>query len=257
MNMRKFITTIISLVIVVTYFTLPGCSSVENSVPTAIPVPTAGAASEGASSDPSEPSSAAEASDSSIPETADVVRSAGKFENITFSVVSEGENSSRAIFRVEEVLDFNPNTITAELETDSLSGEVHFDGRPSVIQLDIHQLRSDQDFRDRFVRSRLFPDNREAVLTFDSLLPLPNGFGEGETVDTEIEGTLKVKNTERTVKFSITARDDGDSIFVLGKATFTWEDVGLTRENVEAGGPVVSVSDEVTTEILLRLVPKN
>ena len=180
---------------------------------------------------------------------------AAELEYARFTISTEGDDASMAIFRVEEVLNRSPATILVELSTNVLEGEVNFDGNDSNIRLDVHALMSDQTFRDRYVRQRLFPDSRYAVFNLRSLLPLPAGFVEGDEIRTEVSGTLSIKEVETLLSFDIEARNDGDVIFILGRTTFTWEDVGLQISDVTAAQPVVSVADTVEVEILLKLVP--
>ena len=88
-----------------------------------------------ASTPTSEP--APEPTEAPVPEA----RAAGEVEGITF-VVGEG---SKATFKVREELASVPLPFDAEVSTTALSGEVHLDGRDSVIEMDLHQLSSDDD----------------------------------------------------------------------------------------------------------------
>ena len=65
---------------------------------------------------------------------------ADHYQGITF-VVSEG---SEPTFTVEEQLVRLPLPNDAVMRTTALSGEVQLDGRPSVIEIDLQQLSSDQ-----------------------------------------------------------------------------------------------------------------
>ena len=168
----------------------------------------------------------------------------GSYDGVTYAV---GEGSE-ATFTVEEKLASLPLPNDAVVRTTALSGEVHFDGRPSVIEIDLHKLESDQSRRDRYIRERMFPNDPIAVFTLPDTRPLPDGFAEGEEVATEITGQLTIRGVEAPVTFQIEARDDGDVVHILGRTSFVWADFGMTAPSV---GSFVRVTDEVAVEILI------
>ena len=96
-------------------------------------------------------------------------REVGDYDGVTF-VVSEG---SEATFTVTEQLANLPLPIDAVMRTTGLSGEVYLDGRPSTILLDLHSMSSDSDFRDGYVRSRMFGGYDVATFTVEAPDPLP------------------------------------------------------------------------------------
>ena len=182
----------------------------------------------------------------------DPEREIGTYQGVTF-LVGEG---SEATFTVGERLVRLPLPNDAVMRTMALSGEVYMDGRPSVIELDLHQLSSDQDLRDSWVRNRMFPNDPIAVFTiFDAsyvISALPGEFVRGEVATGEIAGQLKIRGIEVPLIFEIEARDDGDVLFILGRTTFTWEEFQIP---VPAARPVISVQDEVRVEVLLVVRP--
>ena len=168
-------------------------------------------------------------------------------EGVTF-LVGMG---SEATFTVREKLANLPLPNDAVMRTTALSGEVHFDGRPSVITIDLHQLGSDQERRDRYVRERMFPNDPIATFTLPAAGPLPKEFTDGETATGQVTGQLGIRGFQAPVAFEIEARDDGDVLYILGRTTFTWEDLGLTAPNLS----FVQVEDEVHVEILIAARP--
>ena len=176
-----------------------------------------------------------------------VNRAIGEVQGITF-VVGMG---SEATFTVNEKLASLPLPNDAVMRTDALAGEVHFDGRPSVITIDLHQLGSDQERRDRYVRERMFPNDPIATFTLPAAGPLPQEFTDGETATGQVTGQLDIRGFQAPVTFEIEARDDGDVLYILGRTTFTWEDLGLTAPNLS----FVQVEDEVHVEILIAARP--
>ena len=196
--------------------------------PTATPEPPA------ATTAPAEPEVAAD-------------RAIGEVEGVTF-LVGLG---SEATFTVNEKLASLPLPNDAVMRTTALSGEVHFDGRPSVITIDLQKLMSDQARRDRYVRERMFPNDPVVTFTLPDAGLLPKEFTDGETAIGQVTGQLDIRGFQAPVAFEIEARDDGDVVYILGRTTFTWEDLGLTAPNLS----FVQVEDKVHVEILIAARP--
>ena len=175
-------------------------------------------------------------------------RHVGQVDGVTF-VVSEG---SEATFTVEEQLARLPIPNDAVLRTTALKAEVHLDGRPSAVEIDLHQLTSDQAFRDRYVHQRMFPQHPIATFEVGDLRPLPDGFAEGKEVKTQVGGVLFIGDGEVPLTFDVQARDDGGVVFVLGRTDFTWSEIGISAPQAR---PVVWVDEEVHVEVLLALSP--
>ncbi len=218
------------------------------------PAPTAAATDEQEATATSQPPAATataeqEPTEQPPTEPAAAPRSTGEYEGYTF-VVSDG---SEATFTVEEQLASLSLPNNAVMRTTSLSGEVHLDGRPSVVEVELQTLSSDQTFRDRYVRSRMFNQFPLAIFTVGDIGEIPDGLAEGEEVTTQVDGLLEVHGGEFPITFDIQARDDGDSMFILGRTTFTWDQVEVPRPQAQS---VVSIEDEVRVEILLAVVPQ-
>ena len=186
---------------------------------------------------------------SPTPEAEVSMRKMGEYEGITF-VVSDG---SEATFTVEEQLVRLPLPNDAVLRTTALSGEVHLDGRESVIQIDLHTMSSDQEFRDRYVRTRMFGGHQFATFTVPDVGPLPEGLDSGGQVTTQVSGSLDIRGITVPMEFDIEARDDGSELFILGRATFTWQQLDIPPPTAPT---VASVEDEVRVEVLLAVVPQ-
>ena len=212
------------------------------------PDPTATAAPPAATTTPMPPAATdTPAPPTSAPPETAAERTVGVVEGVTF-LVGMG---SEATFTVREKLANLPLPNDAVMRTTALSGEVHFDGRPSVITIDLHQLGSDQERRDRYVRERMFPNDPIATFTLPAAGPLPKEFTDGETATGQVTGQLGIRGFQAPVAFEIEARDDGDVLYILGRTTFTWEDLGLTAPNLS----FVQVEDEVHVEILIAARP--
>lgn len=217
--------------------------------PTATPLPagdTPTAAAQGAASQT--PTAPATTTDS--PATpAPFSRSTGEVDGVRF-VVGTG---SEATFSVdEELARVTVPNYEAVMRTDELSGEVRLDGGDSLITVGLQGMTSDEPFRDRYVRSRMFPNQPTAEVAFGDLTPLPDGFADGDETTSEVQGTLRINGMEVPLTFAVTARDDGDRVHAVGRSSFTWDDIG---EPVPTARSVVSVGDEVRVEVLLALTP--
>ena len=146
-----------------------------------------------------------------------------------------------------------PLPIEAVMRTEELSGEIHLDGRESRITIDLQTLESDQANRDRWARGRLFGQHPTGVFILTDATPLPDGFADGDTVTTQITGSMELLGQTIPMTFDIEARDDGDVVLILGKATFTWADLGVATPSSPA---VVSVEDEVRVNVLISARPQ-
>ena len=164
-------------------------------------------------------------------------------------VIGEG---SEITFTVEEELGRAPVRFDAVISSTGLSGVANLGGEPSVVTLDLHSLQSDQEFRDRYIQTRLFPDTPEAVVTVDQLPDLPQTFFDGEETTGDLSGSLQIGETVTPLVFDVTARHDGESINILGTTTFTWEGLGLEKPTARS---VVYLADEVRVQVLLVAKP--
>ena len=138
------------------------------------------------------------------------------------------------------------------MRTTSLRGEVRLDGSPSVFTINLHQLSSDSNFRDGYVRNTMFPDDKFATFAVEDIGSASEDFARGETIATAVGGVLTIKGEDIPLIFEVEARDDGDVVFILGKTTFTWDQLKLRKPRARL---VVSLEDEVKVEVLLATRP--
>ena len=160
-------------------------------------------------------------------------------------IIGEG---SEITFTVEEELGRAPIRFDAVISSTGLSGAANLDGQPSVVTLDLHSLSSDQQFRDRYIQSRMFPDTPEAIVTVDQLPDLPQSFFDGQETTGQLDGSLQIGENVTPLVFDVTARKDGNTINILGLTTFSWEQLGLAKPTARS---VVYLADEVRVQVLL------
>ena len=63
-----------------------------------------------------------------------------------------------------------------------------------------------------------------------------------------MSGSLQIGDTVTPLEFDVTARRDGSAINILGRTTFTWEQLGLPKPTARS---VVYLADEVRVQVLL------
>ena len=258
MKIRNLITFTIALAFIVACSSSPdsgGQSTSESvasrdaksaSTPTSNPIPTATPTPIPAPSPTLAPSSV-ESSTVGSKEREDnaAQRSVGDYEGVAFSVGGGSEIS----FSVTEQLFRLSSPIDAVLTTSKLEGNIFLDGRESIIEMDLHSLTSDSSSRDRYVKRRMFPDNRTAILEVPPIETLPKGFETGVEVSTKIASILKIKGNDIPVDFDIVAIDSGDHISITGKTVVTWDQLKMPVPTARA---VLSLEDEIRVEVKLQ-----
>ncbi len=198
---------------------------------------------------PTAPPEEAEPTPASTTEVTGMPRTVGDYQGFTFNVTV----GSQATFTVGEKLVRLPLPNNAVMQTMDLSGEVHLDGRMSVVEIGLHGLSSDQTYRDQYVREVMFPDTPTATFTVPNVGPIPEGLASGEEVKTRVGGSLEIGDVTIPLEFEIEARDDGDKMFIIGRTTFTWDQLGMPPPSSRG---VASIDDEVRVEVLLRVFPE-
>ena len=244
---RAFPLAIAGVVLALTMITVAACGSSDSDDEAGDIQPTAAAPADTPTSAPTPEPTAGQA-EAPTAEPAPEARAAGEVEGITFTV----DEGSEATFTVREELTSVPLPFDAVIRTTALSGEVHMDGRDSVIEIDLLKLKSDNTFRDRYIHSRMFGEHPTGVVTIRGVSDLPGGFASGETVTGEVDGELQIRGVAVPLTFEIEARDDGNVVFILGRTTFTWDELQIPKPTARS---VVSLDDEVRVEVLLSVTP--
>ena len=165
-------------------------------------------------------------------------------------VIGEG---SEATFTVNEKLAWLDLPNDAVMRTVGITGSIYLDGQPSVIELDLHSMTSDETRRDGYVRNRMFPDDRVATFTVTELGDLPDPLPEGKVITREVAGELTIMGVTKPVVFDVEARRDPDKLFVLGRTSFTWDELEIPPPNIPGR---IEVREEVKVEVLLSAVPR-
>lgn len=175
-------------------------------------------------------------------------RAVGQYSGVNF-VIGQG---SVATFTVREKLVELPLPNDAVVKNTAITGEVHLDGRPSVIKLDLQGFTSDQRRRDNFLRTTIFRNTPPATITVEDLRHAPDGVQKGQVLTGEVTAKFNLNASEYPLTFSLEGRDDGDVIYLLGRTRFQWKDIGMTAPSIRG---IVQVTDDVTVEVLIAARP--
>ena len=127
--------------------------------------------------------------------------------------------------------------------------EVDLETGRAVIKIDLRTLSSDQDFRDRYIRLRMFPSSPIATFTVDDIGEIPVELYNGGIVTSRVEGSLNIIDVDVPWTFDVEVRKDGDLLFVLGRTSFTWDQAQIP---VPSARSVISIEDEVKVKVLLQ-----
>jgi hypothetical protein len=163
-------------------------------------------------------------------------------------VIGEG---SQAQFTVNEKLAQLPLPNDAMMLNSALGGQIHLDGRPSAITLDLTKFTSDQSRRDAFIRQS-FSRQPTATVTITDIGTLPDRYTPGTTIRQRVAGTISILGNEAPIAIDVQARmDEAGVLSLLGALTFTWSDLKMTAPST----PTVQVKDTVQAQILLVAKP--
>ncbi len=178
-------------------------------------------------------------------------------EQVGSGIVGDGlqflvTDGSEITFTVGEKLSRLPLPSDAVVRTEALSGQLNLDEGSSQVSVDLSILSSDQDFRDRYIQTRMFQNSPVAVFTVDVLGVLPPEFFSGETFTRQVSGSLNVNGGDFPLTFDLEVRNDGDVLNILARTVFTWDQFGIRVPNISN---IVSVEDEVSVQLLLVAVP--
>ena len=221
----------------------PAPTAIRDTMPTSAPGNAASPTAGQVSTDTPEPTATEEPS----PTPATGV---GEADVGTTYVVGDG---SEITFTVEEVLVRFLNPIQAVMRTTELSGQINLNGEPSIIEVDLHSLSSNQQYRDRYVRQSMFPSHPTASFAVDSVIDFPPEFESGDTFQLPVSGILNLNGSDFPLTFDLEVRNDGTMLNVLGRTIVTWEQLNIP---VPTARSVVSIEDEIHVWIRLISTPQ-
>ncbi len=174
-----------------------------------------------------------------------------------FRMVSE---ESEVRFLIDEVLRGQPKTAVGS--TNQVAGDILVDvqspanSRLGTIRVNVRTLETDNEFRDRAIRSRILMSARDEF-EFSEFVPtammgLPDSVTIGEPIAFTATGDLTVRDITKEVSFRVTVTPVSDTrLEGIAEATVLRSDYDLEIPQVPS---VANVSDEVRLEISFAAV---
>ncbi len=174
-----------------------------------------------------------------------------------FRMVSE---ESEVRFLIDEVLRGQPKTAVGS--TNQVAGDILVDvespanSRLGTIRVNVRTLQTDNEFRDRAIRSRILMSARDEF-EFSEFVPtamtgLPDSVTIGEPIAFTATGDLTVRDITKEVSFRVTVTPVSDTrLEGIAEATVLRSDYDLEIPQVPS---VANVSDEVRLEISFAAV---
>lgn len=141
--------------------------------------------------------------------------------------------------------------------TNQVAGDIQVDfatpanSRLGVIRINARTLATDNEFRNRALRSEILESSNDAYEFIDftpaAVSGLPETLAVGEAVTFQVTGDLKIREITQSVTFDVTATAvSEDRLEGTATAAVTRAQFNLTIPSVPG---VANVSDEVTLEI--------
>lgn len=167
------------------------------------------------------------------------------------------DSGNRARFRVREQLVGFDLPSDAVGTTQAVSGELVLRSNGSAtpqskFTVDIRQLKSDEEKRDRYVQTRILDSAKYPLVTF--LITHADGLkfplAASGTVAFTLRGNLTVHGTTRPTHWKVTANLTPTEVVGTAATSFTFEDFGLLRPKVPI---VLGVEDTIKLEYDFRL----
>lgn len=157
--------------------------------------------------------------------------------------------SSSAAYNVREKFLGKDLNVTAVGKTSTVSGEILLSGgviQPSVVEVDLSTLKSDEDRRDNRVRQAL-DTAKHPKATFRITGAEGNPvLKDGAETAIKLQGNMTIKGTEKPLVFDAKAKLSGDTLSITATSTFAMTTFGVAPPNI---ANFVSVTDEVTLDV--------
>jgi polyisoprenoid-binding protein YceI len=169
-------------------------------------------------------------------------------------------SGSQAGYRVREQLAFVGAPSDAVGRTSSVQGTVTvaksgtaYSVSAASLKVDVSTLASDQNMRDRRIKTMGLESNRypQATFTLTEPIAVPAEVASGQTVHVSATGQLTIHGSTQTVTIPIDARLAGSQMELVGSVTFPFSQFGMTPPSI---GGFVSVQNNATMEFDLKLI---
>jgi polyisoprenoid-binding protein YceI len=161
---------------------------------------------------------------------------------------------SQVSFTLTEELRGTPTTVVGT--TDQVAGDIFVDfttpanSKVGVIRINARTLVTDQENRNRALRSNILQSSREEYqfieFTPTSITELPDNAEMGSTIKFKVTGDLKIRNIVQPVTFDVSVTAGADSLTGSATAQVTRDQFNLQIPNAPG---VANVSNDVTLDI--------
>lgn len=166
-------------------------------------------------------------------------------------VVAPAGNEAR--YRIQERLVGMDLPYDAVGETEGVRGQIVLDGEGRVIPsesrilIDVRQLTSDKDRRDRFVQTSLLETGQHPVVQLvpTEIRGLPRQLPTAGTGTFQLVGNLTIRGVARSTVWKVSARYEGDRIVGKAVTAFTFDDFDLKQPRVPV---VLTLADVIQLE---------
>lgn len=171
--------------------------------------------------------------------------------NLQLFEISQAESEVR--FTLGEILAGQPNTVVGV--TDQVAGQIAIDfEQPAATQLGVilinaRTLATDDNFRNRSIRTRILQTDAYEFITFTptAIDGLPEEVVFGQTIEFQVSGDLTIREITRPVTFNMSVTPVSETeLSGLGSTIVTRADFELIIPEVEG---VADVDEEVLLEI--------
>lgn len=160
------------------------------------------------------------------------------------------QQPSEAGYRLDEVL--SGANVTVVGRTTQVSGKIEVAGeklQSAAIDVDLASIATDSGNRDNYFRETLeVSQYPKATIEITEPVDLSQ-VRDGETVNSTVPATVKIKDVTRQYDLSVAIRQSGDTVEVQGSFPIVFQDFGVTAPNLG----FVQVEDHGTIEFLVSL----
>ncbi len=161
---------------------------------------------------------------------------------------------SKVSFTLTEDLRGTPTTVVGI--TDQVAGDIYVDfanpanSKMGVIRINARTLETDQEFRNRAIRSRILQSAEDQYQFIDftptSITGLPDKVEVGATIKFQVIGDLKIRDIVQSVTFDVSVTATADTLTGSATTKVTREQYNLQIPNAPG---VANVSNDVTLDI--------
>ena len=217
----------------------PNLATEAPAIKTPVPGATSTASTSGASSATGATGSDPSSSDASLP--------AGVHQ----FVIDPSQSSAKYV--VEETLrGLDSNAVGT---TSAISGSIYlteaglYTDLPSKFTVQLSTLKSDESLRDNFIKQNTLQTSKypDAVFTVEGVDGFPASYTANQQVQWTLNGTLSVHGVDKSVTWTVLARQAGDTLTATADTDIKFTDFGMNPPNVQ----IAKAKDAIHLQIVM------